>query len=225
LVAGAVVLALLGVAVSSLILYDAALAAGLLRLYWFRLADVAVPMGVALGSVSFVIWRLQARPAAGRWWLVLMLAVAAAHLGGHALRRVVPSPPPADRLPDYVAWRLACDFIDQSGQIPPDARFLTPRMNQTFKWYARRPEVANWKEIPQNASAIVEWWRRMRDLHATGSGEPDRRWYESLAEQGASRLVRLGRKYGADYVVTTARPHVTLPVVYANRSYVVYRLP
>jgi len=225
-VLGAVLIALVGAAIGLAAGGNPALAAGLLRFYWFRLSDVAVPMGVALGGTAFVVWTLQARPAVGRWWLVAGLVFAGLHVGGHALRRAVPSVPPADRVrsQDYRAWRHVCRWISQPANTPLDARFLTPRMSRTFKWYAGRSEVVTWKDIPQDARSIVKWWDCLQEIHATGGHEPYERWHDSLAELGAQRLERLGAKYKAGYVLTVTEPRLELDVVYENRRYIVYRL-
>jgi hypothetical protein len=224
-VAGAAVIALAGAAINLLELIDPALAASLLRYYWFRLADVAVPMGVALGGASYIVFEIERRPGVGRRWLALALAVVTVHLGNHFLERLTPRVPPADRgRVDYVAWRQACDYVATSGKFPPGARFLTPWQSQTFKWYTGRPEVANWKEIPQDAAAIVEWRRRIEDLYA----RPDRRaklpWHRSFAEQGAGRVRGLGAEYGANYVITFSGPPLKLPLLFRNHRYAIYEL-
>ena len=199
-------------------------AAGLLRFYWFRLVDVAVPMGVALGGASYIAYHLQVRPAWGKLWLGIVVALCTLHLGVHAVRRPLPTVPRADRLPHYRSWRLACRWIAQSGEIPADACFLTPRLAQTFKWYTGRAEVVTWKDIPQDPRSIVAWWNRLQDIHATGSMAPDERWRESLAELDEARLRALGRKYGANYLLTRTEPPLDLEVLYRNRHYVVYCL-
>jgi len=225
-VLGAILITLLGAAIGLATGGKPTLAAGLLRFYWFRLSDVAVPMGAALGGTALVVGTLQARPAVGKLWLAAVLLLAGLHVGGNTLRRVVPSVPPADRVrsQDYRYWRHVCRWIAWSGNTPPEARFLTPRMSRTFKWYAGRSEVVTWKDIPQDARSIVEWWDCMQEIHATGSDDPQHRWHNSLAELGAERLARLGAKYKAGYVLTVSRPRLELDVVYENRKYVVYRL-
>jgi len=225
-VAGAAVIALAGAAINLLELIDPARAASLLRFYWFRLADVAVPMGVALGGASYIAFELKRRPGVGRRWLALALAVVTVHLGNHFLERLSPRVPPADRgRVDYVAWRQACDFVaGHPGLFPPDARFLTPWQSQTFKWYTGRPEVANWKEIPQDAAAIVEWRRRIEDLYARPDRPANLPWHWSFAEQGAGRARRLGAEYEADYVITFSGPPLKLPLLFRNRRYAIYEL-
>jgi len=223
-VAGAVAIALAGAVLNLLELVNPALAASLLRFYWFRLADVAVPMGVALAGASYIVFELNRRPGVGRRWLGLALAVVTVHLGNHFLERLTPRVPPADRLRDYVAWRQACDHVAESGEFPPGARFLTPCLNQTFKWYTGRPEVVNWKEIPQNARGIVEWHRRIAELYARPHHNPNLPWHRSFAEQGAGRVRRLGAEYDAEYVITFAGPPLELPVVFRNTRYAIYEL-
>ena len=225
--AGALTIAGAGMAISLLEQVSPSLAAGLLRFYWFRLADVALPLAVAVAAAAYVVHLLRVQPRAGRWALAVAILIAGLHVGGYALSRPFRTEPRADRhrVPDYAAWRYACAWVARSGNVPPDARFLTPRMSQTFKWYAGRSEVVTWKDIPQDARSIVRWWDELNDVYATGSPVPSERWHASLAEVGAERLEWLGTKYGAGYVLTVSRPRLDLEVVYCNRSYVIYRLP
>lgn len=246
-VAGSVIIAIIGAVIGLLGKDDPAWSAGLLRFYWFRLADVAVPLGVALGGCSLISFALQERPKIGRRWLVLAIIVVGIHFGNLAIIRPVPGVPRADRLPHYECWRHACEWVADAENIPPGSRFLTPRVSQTFKWYAGHSEVVNWKDIPQDAGSIVEWWRRMNDIHGgreqgkdSGDNLPKQpegccvemvsaplyrpQWHRSLASQGKRRLQELGIKYDADYVITRARPELDLTVVYKNPAYIIYRL-
>jgi hypothetical protein len=242
---------LTGLAVRLVDFFDQDMAAAILRFYWFRLADVAVPMGVALVAMRWVARNHV------RWAGVVLVVLAVFHLSDCAMLRwfgnppfaervpsvaawqagfrwmtgradhdIFPRQPRADRLPDYPRWRLACEWIDQSGQIPADARFLTPRLAQTFKWYAHRGEVANWKEIPQDAKGLVRWWAQIQDIYATNDPRPgEAHYFDFPGQLGVERLKRLAVRYEADYAITpvTDSP-LPLPVVYSNPSYVIYRL-
>ncbi len=224
-----------GALVTPLELVNRALAASVLRFYWYRLSDFAVPMGVALSGMAAIAVLWRQRPVAARRWLIAVSLLAGLHLGSYMFIRPVPQPPRSFRVSrhggnfrryckEYMAWRDVCDFVAQSPEIEPDALFLTDRLAQTFKWYSGRAEVGNWKDIPQDAEGIVQWWQRMRNLHATRNALQGEYWYRSLSEQTPERLRRFGKQYGARYAVTFKRPPLDLPIVYQNRVYIVYRL-
>jgi hypothetical protein len=124
-------------------------------------------------------------------------------------------------------WQAMCAWIDAN--TPRDALFITPRDQQTFKWYAQRAEVANRKDVPQDARSLVEWRRRLALLYPR-----DRRHHElGLAAHIDEQLVALGRQFGAQYLVvdrTRSKREILLPKVYPvlssdNQAFAVYRLP
>jgi hypothetical protein len=226
---GAMAIAAVGIALSLLLTRVPDLQAALLKFYWFRLADVMVPATVAL-LAGFVIEReMRQRPRLGVAALAVTVTLAGLHVGNCAVMRVFPVPPRAfrahngDRLADYVGWRQACQWIACSGEVPEDARFLTPIMGQTFKWYAGRSEVATLKDIPQDAASIVAWWRCLHDVYG-GPQLAERGWCRSLAERDPDTLAALAERYGADYLLTRPAPVLPFERVYANRRYVIYRM-
>ena len=226
-VVGALGIALLGAAISLLAVFHPQRGADLLRFYWFRLSDVAVPLGVALLAALAVERLLHVRPGVGKAWLAVSVAVAALHLGDLAVQRVWAAPPRADAKVDAAPWQDACAWIAAS-DIPKDACFLTPIGSHTFKWRTGRAEVVNRKEIPQDARGIVAWWTRLRELHAVEGGVSEREWHDSLSDRGTRRVMELGQKYHADYALVEAEPRLdlkVLKVLYENEGYVVYRLP
>jgi hypothetical protein len=202
------------------------LAAALLRYYWFRLSDVLVPIGVALAGIDLLArWQLS-RPAWHAVALAISLLVAGLPLADTIWRRHEYGRPPADanlaNLAEWQDWKKLCTWI--SAETPADAVFLTPRLAQTFRWYAGRAEVVSRKDIPQDARGIVEWWRRMNLIHGAEPGSLSR-WRPSLAQLGAQRLQDLGTQFGADYVVTSAYPALNLPRVGpSSPSFAIYRL-
>ncbi|MEN6407622.1 MAG: DUF6798 domain-containing protein [Thermoguttaceae bacterium] len=245
-VAGAVAISMVGALLQLTVFVDPTTAAGLLRFYWFRLTDVALPMGVALETVATVVGATSAsasddhRKTASRTvrvvGLTLAVLVAALHLGDLAsirIRRPVPrshrvvegSAASERRTADFADWRDACRWVADSGRIPSDARFLVPRLSQTFPWYAHRTVVATVKDVPQDAKTLVQWWQRVNDIYKTGLEPPELRWYPSLAAAGVDRLQRWGKQYDAQFVLTErTEPLLPLNVVYGNRGYVIYRL-
>jgi hypothetical protein len=130
--------------------------------------------------------------------------------------------PPADEMVrDFDAWVEACRWVAEN--TPPDAMFLTPRLNHTFKWRAGRPEIANRKDVPQDAPSIIEWHRRIKNIYYTeiaGIEEP----LDSIGILGTERVRELALKYGADYVLMDRGQLLSLPIAFWNEEYVVYRI-
>jgi hypothetical protein len=249
LTAVAILIALVGLAIS-LGISNRTLAAGWMRFYWFRLADVAVPLGLALLSVR---WFVQRRLRVAMTTVIVVAAFHAAdcavlklfadlpfadrQIDGVAWRSfclwatgqshgpVFPRQPRADKLRSYTDWVEVCRWVSDPENTPTDARFLIPRIGQTFKWYAGRGEVVNWKETPQDAASMVDWWKRIQDVYATNNPLPLDRYYTFLSDAGAFKLQQLGKKYHADYLVTqVSRPMLPLPIAHQNDSFVVYEL-
>ena len=103
--------------------------------------------------------------------------------------------------------------------------FFTPRLSQTFKWYARRAEVATWKDVPQDAAALVAWWNRIQDFFATGSPQPEFRWRENVVEMKPEQLKMLANKYRVQYIIAPVGGSLSgWDKIYKNEGYVVYRI-
>jgi hypothetical protein len=204
--------------------------ASVMRYYWFRASDAFAPLGVAVELGAMIMGALGARRGVARGWLAGALVLATIdsvnqldHLPFRVpiVNETLATPRP-DKNVNYSDWMDVCGWIVQHTE--PDDIVLTPRSAATFKWCTGRPEVATWKDVPQDARSIVEWWDRMLALHATG--EPDPRWYKSFSEQGPERLRALMEKYGARYVIVPLRDDVeplAIEPLYANDSFAVYR--
>jgi hypothetical protein len=242
-VLGAVLIALAGTVID-LALRDTqpALAASLLRYYWFRTSDVALPLGTALSVCALISrWRAE-RPWATEAALSAAILLAAVGIGEVVYRRMLDPRPQADaqNLPTgrsaqqrdriYRDWLAVCRWIRE--ETPSDARFLTPQMQQTFKWYAQRSEVATWKDVPQDARSLDQWWRRYRKLYPYYPDE-DGTWKRGLAAYDDANLAILAHHYGAQYVLidrtrSRYRPDFNLlypNLMHDNASYAVYKVP
>ncbi len=82
----------------------------------------------------------------------------------------------------------------------PEAVFITPADQQTFKWYADRAEVACWKDMPQDAARIIQWDQRLTNL------------YRAVPQQLFGvlglydhEILELAAAYGAGYLVVETR--------------------
>ena len=179
---------------------------GLLRFYWFRMADFAVPCVTSLGLIALLqlLWR---RGMLGRGIAIASGIVIAATIGWIDIDRHSDLRPRADRaaLPDYPDsedrtmatyrnWLRVCEWIKNN--TSRDAMFITPDQQQTFKWYAQRAEVVNWKDVPQDAQAMVDWSSRVRYLI-----NPQRRAGLGLMEYSDLQLEDLAATYGATHLL------------------------
>jgi hypothetical protein len=195
------------------------LAARVLRYYWFRQADVAVPLAVALAGTSLVLVFVRSKST----WRVLAGAAVVAWCGSELMlaasgRWQTPIPPADVRIsgksqPRYDDWRDACAWVRE--HAPANAVFLIPRNGQSFKWYAARADVANWKDVPQDAASVVQWHARCEELFPKTNrfGKPTT--LDSPEKLGAARLRELAKQYGATHVLAAAYPPLDLPVAYA----------
>ncbi len=198
----------------------------LLRFYWFRLADVMLPAGVAIAAVGLMGASGPAHAAGTRTYCLIVGGVVALHLASCCYLRVTVRVPRADenQVEDYLAWRDLCRFVRESGQIPAGSRFLTPRTSYTFRWYARRADLVNWKDIPQDAPSIVRWWHTLTEVHAYRDSAGRMKWLPSIAHAGTSAVRTLARKYEVSHVIAPVWPPLELPEVYRNTTYVIYEI-
>ncbi|MBX3422298.1 MAG: hypothetical protein KF752_12155 [Pirellulaceae bacterium] len=245
------------------------MAARLLRFYWFRWSDVAVPLALALVAGNWLTnisytgsyWNLKDISPAGRRCMPLAIVVVCGLVTLHWARFTAPAVPPADLLliqspgPHSVSWDdevddqaendrweagalltrrstsndqwrrhrdwlAVCDWIAQ--HTPTDSLWLTPKYQQTFKWYAGRAEVVSWKDVPQDNDSIIEWYRRIEAC------KPPRDASGALRGWTTEELLKLARQYGFRWVLVdrTYQPEPPLleckyPLLIDNRSFAV----
>ena len=158
------------------------LAAMLLTLYWFRLADVLVPLGCVINALYFIdrlpkelrLWRSTVLFASGVLVWGVMSNLQENRIdprSGSAQQTVVlPSDPQKQQreIEAEINWVTTCRWIRNN--TPVDALFVTPLNQQTFKWYAERAEVASRKDMPQDAKSILPWLERLSVLFSIGPG-------------------------------------------------------
>ncbi len=249
-VAGTIVIALIGVVIDQAFViranmldqspdeYERAVA-GLLRYYWYRMSDSLVPVGVALAAVWGITKLQTSKPALAAGLSMAAILLSVANLAEvNYQRRLLPVPPaivqpniestrPITAKMWWQDWQAVCDWVAQ--ETPADALFLTPREQQTFKWYAGRAEIATRKDVPQDARGLMEWKQRLTDIYPR---DPEHHLHD-LAAFSDAELLDLARKYRASYIVadlTRAQRRIGLPQVYPvlvedNSSFAVYRVP
>ena len=201
-------------------------AAKLLRYYWFRLADVTVPLGVASGMFVLVE---KLRDSHGQFAKAVQSIVAIcvlAHLTFSIPQQRFAAVPEADRQgvstnPWKVArWRETCRWIAEN--TPRDCCVFAPPSHQTFKWYAGRAEFVNWKDVSQDPENIIEWHERLQQARRIV-----RRGRWNSPEENTRRLIELAEQYDLDYFIAEKRqalPPFIIPKVFENESYIVYEI-
>ena len=213
----------LGLFVEAALVDRPAIAARVLRYYWFRQADVAVPLAAALAGAYLSLAWLRTKS-----WRRIAVALAPVLFCVGVLSSVavdrwkLPIPPalnrlePETNLEHVAAWQDACRWIDR--HTPPEACFIVPRAAYSFKWYASRADVANWKDVPQDAAGVVEWHRRCQDLFPRRMTPRGKRTLDSPEKLGTERLLELARRYSATHVIARSEPALDLPVAYSNAA-------
>jgi hypothetical protein len=191
-----------------------------------NLADVCYRRSQLRLPGSFLQAHPEMRMGAGSWWgNVVQRAdddAPSGEAGAGAVGKAAATISPRQLFDD---WTEVCAWIHDN--TPSNAKFITPRHQQTFKWYAQRAEVATWKDVPQDAAAIVEWKRIREELYPAASARFD------LAAHTPEQLAELAHKYGASYVVLDRRlagrplPWARVYPMFPgeNHSYEVYRTP
>jgi hypothetical protein len=206
------------------------IAAKILRFYWFRWNDVALPMALAAVVVSLAYSQLQflPRPQLGYALGCIGLFIPGLLLlgfrfnenyqeripAGDKAHLVVKTDSDDEQVRQYGDWLRACEWIGNNTDT--QGLWLTPRRQQSFKWRTGRPELACWKDAPQNAVALVAWGERLADAYRF---EGERKILQPLSED---QLWKLHEKYGIRYVLLDMRvagqQRPTLPLLYPTRE-------
>lgn len=212
-----VVVALVGIGVGMLQFADLPLAAKnlavkLMKFYPFRLFDVLIPVAVLVAVTEVFLW--PQKTAAVRAAVLTLIGAAAfavglsADLGSRNPERFAES--------QEADWIDVCRWIDR--HAPPDAIVVVPMGELTFKWYASRATYVTYKDAPQDAAGLLEWYRHRKLLID---------WAQrSYFDEQFSRqeLAELGRLTGATYLIARRLGPIDQDWVYRNRWYRVYKL-
>lgn len=229
-VAASVGVSLAGLGVSLLEAVAPTAAYGLLRFYWFRLADGVVPLGLALAAAGALAAPAGVPGGIGRRRVALvavaaMLAVDLAFESRHwplpGRKGLVAR---SEKTVQTPAWQKVCAWVREN--TPADACFLTPRGASSFHWHAGRREVVCWKNVPQDPRAILEWRQRVVDCFSVDGTLKS--LVSSTAALGGERLLEAARKYGADHVIVPVNPLEPFPLpgapLHVVGGYAVHRL-
>lgn len=251
---GSALIAMVGLGIGTLAETSPDLAAKLLRYYWFRLTDAIVPLVLSfyIAVVLFPSRSMQhdelgstaphGKPGdwnAGRLAAGALLVLAASLMissAGNSLGLAIPpstsyrmfgfrpDAPFAEQRQTHADWVSVCQWIRTA--TPENELLLTPRHQQTFKWYSHRSEVVNWKDVPQDAEALIEWERRFYEIYPRHLGR-------ARVTINYKMLRKYRDQYGVRFMVVDNRiagKQLPLVKIYpaptqSNESYSVYQLP
>ncbi|QEG01258.1 hypothetical protein Mal15_53340 [Stieleria maiorica] len=242
---GALMIAGCGLIVGALPAVMPDLAAKLLRYYWFRLSDAIVPLVLALWMMRLIVApKPGGQAGVSRALAVLVLLTTAGMLIHSATQRNRIGIPPStshrllgvalnadaeQQQRSHRDWVAVCDWVRVA--MPGEEIFLTPRHQQTFKWYSSRAEVANWKDVPQDATSLLQWQKRFDDIFPKRMGVVS---FNSMRVPiRYSRLREYRERYGVRFMIVDNRiatKRLPLVKVYPvagqqNETYSVYELP
>lgn len=100
------------------------------------------------------------------------------------------------------SWIDLCQFIQENTE-PTDV-FVVPYTVRTFHWFARRPSIGVWKDVPQDSQGIWDWWIRMQDqFYGFDPSNPTQQYgrVASFTLMPKQKFQNLANKYGAKYLV------------------------
>lgn len=250
---GCLGIAIVGLCVGMLDYYSQGLAARFLRYYWFRSTDAVLPLMLGLGIAAMLrtaTWRLDEHAsqagsnrsfAKARYAVAAIASLAALILFSQSsvdnFRRGIPVSARYDvitagRTESYdsqrdafLDWQKVCQWIDRT--FADDEIFITPRHQQTFKWFAQRAEVVNWKDVPQDADSLVQWYNRFFDIFPLrlGTVRVTIRYDElrRFRDQYGARMMVVDRRIVGDSLpLVKIYPHDDST---KNDTYAIYRLP
>lgn len=125
-------------------------------------------------------------------------------------------------------WKDMVNWVRKN--TPKNDIFVSPPVEfANFIWLTERPTIAKYKLMAQTKAGTLEWFSRMRDLSGNFNGvDPLTNFSEKLLTEGYNNLTTdqakaLMVKYDATYFVTRIQHQLDLPIVYRNKSYVLYK--
>lgn len=263
--------------------------ASLLRYYWFRLADVILPLGASILSLELVLsgaplwgwqkesWEKESKNGAFRsesapsgrnlsreerkkarrkarlleriqerraarvriLFLACLVFMAGSLVFTSATRFTKPMKPRScSGASCGQTWLELCQFVRENTE-KTDV-FVVPYTTRTFRWFTGRPEVGVWKDVPQDAQGLMDWWQRMQDqfygfdpskpVQAYGRTAsftllPKQKFEYLKKEYGAKYLVRNKNDLkGRTIVVETPDGTADYELVYENKDFELRRL-
>jgi hypothetical protein len=217
-----IVICMLGLSWELATVNHPALSASLLKYYWYRTSDIAVPLVVAISCGALVTALTTSRSSVATWIIAsVVLGPGFLLLSTATDRWQELTPVESHTTSEALSWRDICGWA--RNQTDSAALFMIPRQASTFRWYAERPVFFAWKDIPQDASSQIVWWDRYNEAYFGSINEfGEQIPYGSLQELGVKRLLEIAARHDIDYILTSEYPPLPLKVAYENPQYKIY---
>jgi hypothetical protein len=209
-----------------------------LRYYWFRFADVMVPL---LALLLVTSWLQQHLPRWRRARLNPLMTTALTRLARPTLWGVAtvlivvstwqlrsPRPATATSLLPQFNRDVTPMLTWIANHTAPDAVFLVDPLLGEFYIYAQRAMFVSTKHIPHLNHAIIEWFKRLQ--HCNG-GPP--RYHDRRAMQDLHRnfyqlrpalIQRIAREYPVTYYLGKTSWPLPFEAVHTQNGYTLYRI-
>ena len=181
----------------------------LLKLYPFRIADLVIPFTLAITLTEWAVIR-----AGTSAWTSRRMIVCSASIVVFAASLWIPT---VDRNPSRMSPQVKADWIATldwiEGATPTESLLWTPDEDWAVKWFSERPEYVNFKDCPQDAAGIVEWYRRRVWLA---------KWKRAAATDGvftSEELQRMHAETGITHLIVSRMGPIEPEPVFANASF------
>jgi len=185
----------------------------LLKLYPFRIADLAVPFALAVTIANIAVARLSFASSRRRGlFAAAFAALFAWSLLMPGIDRNASRMPPSRR----ADWIALLRWIEQT--TPQSTLLWTADEDWAVKWFAERAEYVNFKDCPQDAAGIIEWYERRVRLAE---------WRTAAASDGlftADELAALRESTGITHLIASRMGPIDAAPAFENESFRVYSL-
>jgi hypothetical protein len=121
-------------------------------------------------------------------------------------------------------WREIQEW--SKGSTQKNTLFLTPVYLNGFRVFSERGVVVEWYDgtwtiVDSEFSRL--WWERMKDFGINEENYQERKYvYNALREKD---FYRIGKKYGAQYVITEKPKSLQFERIFENNTYTIFALP
>ena len=128
-------------------------------------------------------------------------------------------------------WQEVCEFSLQHSSV--GSTFIIPPEMDSFQYLSRRSSFFSFKQIPPDLKSVREWYDRLQRLGLVSPGlapkslrKPVEIGYDHYNRLETQDFFRIKRQYPfIDHCIVRQGIQLSLPEIFSNASYRIYRLP